>query len=921
MGLLRAARGGVIEDLAIEWGTGVDDTENMEMDSEFEVVEKPNVAPVNPTPISLFDTSAKESTPVLGPNAAMLNLPPPPVIQQAPKSDKLPIPLYPGFRCSIFAIVKQGAKLKPPSSQISITGKVFGRDVTLQIPVNPVDANANIMQEAGVNKLLHTLAAKALIQLFEDTPSTPETRAQIERLGKRYSLTSSVTSFLAIDEESQTEKEAVIQKEIKQPTNPTPTSSLFSFGRPAVSGNTPPVTAGGLFGVKPAASSGGLIGMQPTGTTSSLFGAPSNAAPGGIFGTTQSVATPNLFGSFNTIQGLALGSSQPSSAPTGGSLFGGSNPASAAPFSWGNAPSTTSTSLFGSPQGFGTSTSSTTTSPFSFAAVGSSSNAAVTSTASGPPSTTTSTGLFGSSQSVGNSISSVNTNPFGAFTTFGSASNAQRTPLFGGPASPSGTGLFGSSPSVPSATSPSKASGGFGAFGARPASGNTTGSPANVTSTSLFGSSQPVASSTAPGSTNTTVAFSFGSTSNSGNTPALGSTPSAPVISLFGTPSPAASTTTSASLFGASSTGNTAKIQSPPSAPSTGLFGQAVASSTSLSNANPFPAFGSASNAGNTSTFGTTPTVTSGSLFGSSQPTGNSSSSANTNPFGQPPVFGSASNTGTNSSTNNPLNSTNNGLFGSSTGSGNIKPSSLFSTFGSASNTGSTFTTSGSSSTTSTGLFGSSQPIGNSPIPATVNPFGAPPNTGSTTGFGSAGLFGSSSTFGSATSTGTTSPFVAPAFGSSPATQSSTGFGLFGSSAGVGSPMAFGRSPAAEPNAVAAPATPGLSVEVLARAQKFDGSFPSNPGHISMVTSGGNPPLPRSLSSMRNGKELHAVIWVTLLTVACMGKYLANEREVWEFLAEKARDYVSATLQNLCKDSNLAKALMKELVGAATAAV
>ncbi|PVF97085.1 hypothetical protein CPB86DRAFT_760872 [Serendipita vermifera] len=241
MGLLRAARGGVIENLAVEWGSGANEKEVMELDDEFEVVSKPG-APQTAAklpPLNLFDDQSMNDAPELGPNKAVVNLPPPPVIQQAPKSDKLPIPLYPGFRCSIFAIIKQGSNPGPHSPHIKLTGNVLGRDVTLQVPVSSVNIGSPLAKDVGVNKMLHTLAAKALIQEFEDMATTPETKAQIERLGKRYSLASSVTSFLAIDEEDHVEKEATVEKE-KNPAPPElsePSSSRpglmasFSFAR------------------------------------------------------------------------------------------------------------------------------------------------------------------------------------------------------------------------------------------------------------------------------------------------------------------------------------------------------------------------------------------------------------------------------------------------------------------------------------------------------------------------------------------------------------------------------------------------------------------------------------------------------------------------------------------------------------------
>lgn len=209
MGLLKAARGGVIDDLKVDWGTGEEVQVPIELDDDFEMVsESSEVAKetkkVDEAPLSLFGETSAEDKTDLGPQKAIVNLPPPPTIQQAPRSDKLPIPLYPGFRCSIFAIIKQTDNPGSHSPTIRITGKVLGREVVLQIPVEPISiATSSDAVEGG--RLLHTLAAKALIQVFEDLPTSPEVKAEIERLGKRYTLASSVTSFLAIDEEQNQE--------------------------------------------------------------------------------------------------------------------------------------------------------------------------------------------------------------------------------------------------------------------------------------------------------------------------------------------------------------------------------------------------------------------------------------------------------------------------------------------------------------------------------------------------------------------------------------------------------------------------------------------------------------------------------------------------------------------------------------------
>ncbi|KAG8846784.1 hypothetical protein FS842_001575 [Serendipita sp. 407] len=216
MGLLKAARGGVIDDLAVDW---VDSEDAQDDDDEFEVIpsskagdySEPSATsppPQSQPPLSLFDESHVDTPAETGARKAIVFLDPPPKVQQAPKSDKLPIPLYPGFRCSIFAIVKRGSNPGPHSSNVKITGKVMGRDVVLQIPVSPVSVHSGLVEgkvEGG--RLLHTLAAKALIQGFEDLPKTPENKAEIERLGKRYSLATSATSFVAIDEDTKDEIE------------------------------------------------------------------------------------------------------------------------------------------------------------------------------------------------------------------------------------------------------------------------------------------------------------------------------------------------------------------------------------------------------------------------------------------------------------------------------------------------------------------------------------------------------------------------------------------------------------------------------------------------------------------------------------------------------------------------------------------
>ena len=211
MNLLKAARGGVIRDLTVDWGLHdsvikEEPTNTAQAVDDFELVpEDPEKAEAEPKPkpaINLFDELATdqntEETPI-GPSEVKIILPPPPRIQQAPLIDKLPIPLYPGFRTSIFAIIKHDNASTP--STITISGNVLGHAVTLTLPVVvvvPPKNEGGDGDESG--RILHVLASRALIQDWEDQTQSPERNAQIVRLGTTYSLASSQTSFIAVDD-------------------------------------------------------------------------------------------------------------------------------------------------------------------------------------------------------------------------------------------------------------------------------------------------------------------------------------------------------------------------------------------------------------------------------------------------------------------------------------------------------------------------------------------------------------------------------------------------------------------------------------------------------------------------------------------------------------------------------------------------
>ena len=203
MNLLRAARGPIIDDLQVDWGVSEISEQTKDEGYEMVAVDGPAPPPVAPpTNISLFDASNTANTantaPELGPKEQPIVLPPPLRVQQAPKTEKLPIPLYPGFRCSIFAIIRQSSTTEPFSSAVRIHGQVMGSPVSLEIPVQPVATEAAHISNENVS-LLHTLASRALIRDWEDKEKTDANRAEIVRLGTRYSLASSATSFVAVE--------------------------------------------------------------------------------------------------------------------------------------------------------------------------------------------------------------------------------------------------------------------------------------------------------------------------------------------------------------------------------------------------------------------------------------------------------------------------------------------------------------------------------------------------------------------------------------------------------------------------------------------------------------------------------------------------------------------------------------------------
>lgn len=199
VGLLRAARGPIITNITIDWGVKSEDAHPE--DEDFELVDSKGET----TSVSLFDEKAIPKDDVaLGPQTNV-KLPPLPIIQQAPTTASLPT-LYPGFRNSIFAIIKRqnSADATPPPS-VRIKGVLRGRAVELEVPVTVAMA-PEVSSDHTRAKLLHILAARALVQRFEDEGSkagimSDTVKAEVLRVAEKYGIASSETSFVAVDEE------------------------------------------------------------------------------------------------------------------------------------------------------------------------------------------------------------------------------------------------------------------------------------------------------------------------------------------------------------------------------------------------------------------------------------------------------------------------------------------------------------------------------------------------------------------------------------------------------------------------------------------------------------------------------------------------------------------------------------------------
>ena len=243
MGLLKSARNAVVTDLVVDWDGGQDDND----DDDFEMVDAPDSAPVQPiisasAPISLWDDSSTtvdaENT-SLGPKDVVACLPAFPRVQQAPARGETLPPLYPGARCTLFALIRSKSGTPLPQT-IQVRGNMDDISVTLDVPVIAAPAALTPSEADGI-PCIHTLAARALIQDLEDDaapgPLSAQVKAQIARLGTTYHLASSQTSFIAIDGREVTKADAMLEKTVQQQGVDTSTGQISPLYSPTSLGH------------------------------------------------------------------------------------------------------------------------------------------------------------------------------------------------------------------------------------------------------------------------------------------------------------------------------------------------------------------------------------------------------------------------------------------------------------------------------------------------------------------------------------------------------------------------------------------------------------------------------------------------------------------------------------------------------------
>ncbi|KAJ7686799.1 von Willebrand factor type A domain-containing protein [Mycena rosella] len=534
--MLKAARSPPISDITVDWGRPPvkGKTAAPPGDDEFEIVEKASEKKkLNIFDQGIDDPMETDDTPTPPPPAVVL--PPPAAVQQAPFVIRN---LFPNIRLNAYAIL-QGKTI--PKTVIIRGSTADGAEIELPIPIT----FSHLQNAPGAPPAIHALAARKIIQDLEDgqhalaaTLANPDdtdllartVKASIIRLGKTYSISSSHTSFVAVDESKPKAPAASEVYVIPAPPEPSIFGAHYAMQpmQPMVGMSPSTGMGGGLFGTAtpaprlqgnsssfvprpliyygaaaPSASSAFgssarpqqqqyTPSMQQGASSSDLmsFGSPATSAfsrPMPAFGSAAPGSSPYLnssYGGFATADSYSGGEIQ----EAGFVGFGQASPSSAAP-----PPQATSQGLFGGSAASGSGLFGQTPSLLGAA----------------PHVQATSQGLSGGSSTPvgGGGLSGQ------AFSLFGAAPPLQATSqsVFGGSSTPTGGGglfgqgppnpnLFGAAPRPPQGLFGGSGTPAFGSglFGQAPPNPSPFGSAAQQSTFGGFGTPQQAASASDP---------------------------------------------------------------------------------------------------------------------------------------------------------------------------------------------------------------------------------------------------------------------------------------------------------------------------------------------------------------------------------------------------------------------------------------
>ncbi|KAJ7484341.1 vault protein inter-alpha-trypsin domain-containing protein [Mycena latifolia] len=201
--LLKAARTPPISNISVDWGRPLAEVGNAQPEDEFEMIEEADGA--EQKILNIFDEAVDplhvDDTPA--PPPAPVALSPFPAVQQSPFKIRN---LFPGVRLNVYAILQS----KSIPKVVTLRGSTAqGAAIELSIPVTL----SRLPNDPDAPPAIHALAARKIIQDLEDgqhglivaNPDDPDLLARtvkgsVVRLGTTYSISSTHTSFVAVDE-------------------------------------------------------------------------------------------------------------------------------------------------------------------------------------------------------------------------------------------------------------------------------------------------------------------------------------------------------------------------------------------------------------------------------------------------------------------------------------------------------------------------------------------------------------------------------------------------------------------------------------------------------------------------------------------------------------------------------------------------